>query len=468
MTDLLDALPGDDVARENAKLRKIVKALMDRVERGTNDQGGAFGLFQAAITLDMTVRQRTAELQTVNRHLLDEMAEREAAERALYAAKLAAEQANLSKTKFLAAASHDLLQPLHVARLFLGELRERPGADPRRTVERIETALESAEHLISTLLEMSQLDGGAQSVEIGDVRIDDLLQRLREDYSPQAEEAELRLRVVPTDALVRTDRRLLERLLRNLLSNALKYTERGGVVLGCRRRGDVLRIEVWDTGIGIPAERLGEIFEEFRRLDVPGRTNGLGLGLAIVERIAKLLELRVEVRSQAGRGSTFAVEVPLSREAQAPVSTSAVPPERPALAPAPTSGGTRRVLVIDDDADALDALLNVLRAWGCEAAGVTTCREAIALARAGGDAPGYIIADFHLGDGATGLDAIAELRRCFGFDIPAVVLSADAGDRPRTDARSAGCSFLDKPAKLERLRVLLELPAREDSLLATH
>jgi CheY-like chemotaxis protein len=312
---------------------------------------------------------------------------------------------------------------------------------------------------------MSQLDGGAQSVEIGDVRIDDLLQRLREDYSPQAEEAELRFRVVPTDALVRTDRRLLERLLRNLLSNALKYTERGGVVLGCRRRGDVLRIEVWDTGIGIPAERLGEIFEEFRRLDVPGRTNGLGLGLAIVERIAKLLELRVDVRSQAGRGSTFAVEVPLSREAGAPARAQAVPPERPALAAPPSSRGTQRVLVIDDDADALDALLNVLRAWGCEPTGVTTCREAIASARAGSDAPGFIIADFHLGDGATGLDAIAELRRSFGFEIPAVVLSADAGERPRTAAQSAGCSFLDKPAKLERLRSLLEAPARKTSAL---
>lgn len=459
MTDLLDTIPGDDLARENAKLRKIVKALMDRVERGTNDQGGAFGLFQAAITLDVTVRQRTAELQAVNRHLLDEMAEREAAERALYAAKLAAEQANLSKTKFLAAASHDLLQPLHIARLFLGELRERAGADPRRTVERIETALESAEHLISTLLEMSQLDGAAQSVELGDVRIDDVLQRLREEYSPQAEEAELRLRVVPNDALVRTDRRLLERLLRNLLSNALKYTERGGVVLGCRRRGAVLRIEVWDSGIGIPAERLGEIFEEFRRLDAPGRTNGLGLGLAIVERIAKLLELRVDVRSQAGRGSMFAVEVPLSHATPASAPAPAVPPESPALVLPPSPRGTQRVLVIDDDADALDALLNVLRAWGCEPAGVTTFREAIALARAGGDAPGFIIADFHLGDGATGLDAIAELRRSFGVDIPAVVLSADGGDRPRTAARAAGCSFLDKPTKLERLRALLAAPA---------
>jgi signal transduction histidine kinase/ActR/RegA family two-component response regulator len=459
--ELLDSHSGDDLARENAKLRKIVKALMDRVERGTNDQGGAFGLFQTAITLDVTVRQRTAELQAVNQHLLGEMAEREAAERALYDAKLAAERANLSKTKFLAAASHDLLQPLHVARLFLGELREGSIEDSRRTVERIESALESAEHLISTLLEMSRLDGAAQSVELEEFRIDKVLRRLCDDYAPQAEEANLRFRVLSCDAVVRTDRRLLERLLRNLLSNALKYTERGGVVLGCRRRGEVLRVEVWDTGVGIPAEQFAEIFEEFRRLDVPGRTNGLGLGLAIVERIAKLLELRIDVRSKVGRGSTFAIEVPLSRDAATAGEAS------PALEPALPSCGTRRVLVIDDDAGALEGLSSVLRAWGCDPVGITTYRDALAFAREAIEAPGFIIADLHLGSGATGLDAIAELRRSFAREIPAVVLTADAGDRPRAAARSAGCWFLEKPAKLGRLRSLLEAAVREREAVAT-
>ena len=140
-----------------------------------------------------------------------------------------------------------------------------------------------------------------------------MLQRLCAEYAPQAEEANLRFRVVPCAAVIRTDRRLLERLLRNLVSNALKYTLRGGVLLGCRKRGDVLRIEVWDTGVGIASERLDEIFEEFRRLEAPCRDGvvGLGLGLAIVARIAKLLEVRVEVRSRVGRGSTFAVELPL-------------------------------------------------------------------------------------------------------------------------------------------------------------
>ncbi|MGP6159603.1 MAG: hybrid sensor histidine kinase/response regulator [Vulcanimicrobiaceae bacterium] len=461
MTEFLATSSGNDLARENAKLRKIVKALMDRVERGTNDQGGAFGLFQTAITLDVTVRQRTAELQAVNQHLLDEMAEREAAEHALYDAKLAAERANLSKTKFLAAASHDLLQPLHVARLFLGELRDRAGEDSSRTVERIETALESAEHLISTLLEISRLDGAAQSVDLVDVRLDDVLERLRDEYAPQAEEANLRFRCVSNDAVVRTDRRLLERLLRNFLSNALKYTERGGIVLGCRRRGDVLRIEVWDTGVGIPAERLGEVFEEFRRLDVPGRTSGLGLGLAIVERIAKLLDARIDARSTVGRGSTFAVEVSLAREAAEPA------PAPPALEPALPVCGTRRVLVIDDDAAALDGLLLVLRNWGCEPVGLATYHETLAFARDAVAAPGFIIADFHIGEDATGLDAITELRRSFDLEIPAVVLTADVGERPRSAARSAGCWYLNKPAKLDRLRALIEAATREREVLAT-
>jgi signal transduction histidine kinase/CheY-like chemotaxis protein len=464
--ELLEGVSSDDLTRENAKLRKIVKALMDRVERGTNDQGGAFGLFQTAITLDVTVRQRTAELQAVNQHLLDEMAEREAAEHALYDAKLAAERANLSKTRFLAAASHDLLQPLHVARLFLGELRERTGEGSRPTVERIETALESAEHLISTLLEISRLDGAAQSVELSEVRVGELLRRLREEYAPQAEEAGLRFRVVGCDAVVRTDRRLLERLLRNLLSNALKYTEHGGVVLGCRRRAGALRIEVWDTGAGIPADRLGEIFEEFRRLDVPGRANGLGLGLAIVERIAKLLGLRIEVRSRVGRGSAFAVEVPLACETPAPVAEPAAVPESHPEPAFPQAAG-RCVLVIDDDRDALEGLLNVLRAWGCEPVGITTYGEALAFARDAAEPPGFVIADFHLGDGTTGLDAIAELRRWFGLEIPALVLTADRSERPRSAARSAHCWFLNKPAQLERVRSLLEASAREPARFAT-
>lgn len=426
-----------DLLRENAKLKKIVRALMERVERSTDAQGNAFSLFQAAITLENTVRQRTAELQALNAELR--------------LAKIEAERANASKTKFFAAASHDLLQPLNVARLFTDALGERRHDDESAAiVRRIDEALDGAEHLLGTLLEMSKLDAGALVAEPADFAIDDLLRRLGNDYSIAAEERNLRLRVVPCDATVRTDARLLERVLRNFVSNALRYTKRGGVLVGCRRRANALRIEVWDTGVGIPASRMGEIFEEFSQLEVAGRPReGVGLGLAIVERIARLLELAVTVRSRPGRGSVFAVDVPLGDAARR------LPPSPHGAHDTLNPLAGKTALLIDDDAGALEGLGLVMRGWGCETLAAGSLEGALAACAAAPQAPDVVVADYHLGDGSTGLEAIARVRDAIAARVPGIVVTGDRRDELKELVAAHGCWLLTKPARLDRLRALL-------------
>jgi signal transduction histidine kinase len=429
-----------ELQRENEKLRKINRVLMERVERSTDAQGNAFSLFQAAITLEKMVLVRTAELQTLNRQLL--------------AAKTEAERANLSKTRFFTAASHDLQQPLNIARLFLGALaaRERDG-EARLLVERIETALEGAHGLLAGLLELSRFDVAAMVPQHLDFRVDSLLNRIAEDYALGAEEQHLRFRVVPSGVVVRTDPELLDRMLRNFVSNAFRYTVRGGVLVGCRRREQHLRIEVWDTGYGIPENRLRDIFEEFRQLDVPDRDQrgmGLGLGLAIVERIAQLLELRVEVRSREGRGSVFSIDVPLGDAARL---ASATTPGTVAPYRDPLSGKT--ILLVDDDPDSLDGMALVLQTWGCRTIEARSASSAVERARAGDSCPDLIVADYHLGHDHTGLDAIEHVRAAFDRHVAAVVLTADLTEETKTRVEQRGHWYLSKPVRIERLRSLM-------------
>ena len=442
----------NDLDREFEKLQKINRVLMDRVERSTDAQGNAFGLFQAAITLEKMVQQRTGELQRVNAQLRREIAERAEIERALETARSEAERAHASKTKFFAAASHDLLQPLNIARLFLDAIKLRESeAGTSRLLGRVDASLEAAESLLTTLLEISRIDAGGMTVEIDDVAIDPLLRRLASDYALGAEERELRLRIVPSDAIVRTDLRLLDRILRNFISNALRYTARGGVLLGCRKRGNVLRIEVWDTGIGIPAERLDEIFEEFRQLDPgsgDGRALGLGLGLAIVERIARLLDAKVHVRSQIGRGTVFSIDIPLGDPTRVRA-TATVETRRDN----PLAGKT--ILVVDDDLDALEGMTLVLGAWGCRTIEADSPRAAIEGASRLGVPPDFIVADYHLAAGRTGFEAIAGVRDICDRAVAAVVLTADRTPEIRESVTSQGYWYLNKPVRVERLRALM-------------
>ncbi len=443
-------IPDDDAARlavlerENRKLREINNVLMDRVETDLGAQGGtAFSSFQAAIVLESRVTERTAELSRLTQQLRAEIAVRRAAEQALLAAKAQAEAANLGKTRFLAAAGHDLRQPLNAARLLLARLEEaHRQRDWPPLIERISGALDSVEDLLGTLLDISQLDSGGWPTEISTFALGPLLARLAEEYRPQAEAVGLTLRTVPSRAVVRTDRRLLERVVRNFLSNAIRYTGTGRVLLGCRHRGTVLAIEVLDTGIGIDPAQEHAIFEEFHRLGNAPRAaeTGLGLGLAIVERIARLLDLTLGLVSTPGRGSKFSVAVPLGDGAD--------------LAPMATGPGLAglRVALVDDDPEVLLATQGLLEAWGCV---VAAASSAAALLARPGPLPEIIVADYHLADGHHGTAAIRQIRDRAGTELPALVISGHRSPALEEAVAAAGARFLPKPVAPARLRAML-------------
>ncbi|SEC19956.1 PAS domain S-box-containing protein [Pseudomonas saponiphila] len=400
--------------------------------------------------LEQRVAARTDELLEANRNLQQQIARRERIERDLREARDAAEAANRSKDKYLAAASHDLLQPLNAARLLISTLRERrlPAAE-QLLVERTHQALEGAEDLLTDLLDISRLDQAAVKPDPAVYRLDELLAPLVSEFQSVAEAAGLELRVKFGDFALFTDLRLLTRILRNFLSNACRYTERGSILLAARRRGEQLRLEVWDTGRGIAADRLESIFLEFNQLDV-GRAadrKGVGLGLAIVERIAKILGYRVQVQSWPGRGSRFSIEVPLAARVPLPISLQA---------PQPGTGNPlpgRRLLVLDNELSILESMAALLGQWGCEVLIATD--QAAALAVLQGRAPELILADFHLDHGVTGCQVVQHLREHFQQPLPAVIITADRSDQCRRALQQLGAPLLNKPVKPGKLRAVL-------------
>lgn len=398
-------------------------------------------------TLERRVQERTAAVVVVNIELQQQVAERVAAEAAMREAKTAAEQANLSKTRFLAAASHDLLQPLNAARLFVSALAMRRMAPANRTlVEQTGSALDSIEDLLEALLEISKLDAGAVTPEIVDVPLGELLHALQAEFALAAGTRGLTLTVEPTTAWVRSDARLLRRILQNFLSNALRYTRQGGVVMAARHEGANVRIAVTDTGPGIDPAHHADIFEEFRRLNA-GHERGMGLGLAIVQRAGRMLDHPIGVRSAIGAGSTFCVTVPLAVEGTRQV--------RAANPVAPRGIAARTVLVIDNEETILEGMRAVLEGWGCDvltAVGASEAREAIALSGAPVD---VILADYHLGDGMTGEVVVAQLRTSLDRPTPAVIITADREPDLRDRLLGAGLHVLQKPVKPAQLRALL-------------
>ena len=407
-------------------------------------------LLQLNDELERRVAARTEELMATNLHLQVEIAQRERVEQALREARDVAEEANRSKDKFLAAASHDLLQPMNAARLLISTLRERhlPGAE-QQLVERAHQALEGAEELLSDLLDISRLDQSPVKADPDRYTLDELLGPLAREFQSVAEAAGLSLRAYIPRLAVQTDARLLGRILRNLLSNACRYTRRGGVLLGARRRGDRVRIEVWDSGRGIPADQLEAIFQEFKQLDVErdaGR-KGVGLGLAIVDRIARILEAPVQVRSRPGRGSVFSLEVPLAEGEVCPL---------PAPRPQPLLGDPlpgSRLLVIDNEESILHSMQALLGQWGCE---VLTARNlAEALQVLDGRPPQVVLADFHLDDGVYGCAVVQALGAHFGMPLPSVMITADRSEQCLHDLQARGVPLLNKPVKPGKLRAAL-------------
>ncbi|TPJ29422.1 hybrid sensor histidine kinase/response regulator [Mesorhizobium sp. B2-7-2] len=434
----------DDLER----LKKINAALVSRVERSMDQQGNAFSLFQTAISLENRVRNRTEELHATLRRL-------EQSNIDLSAAKESAELANLSKTRFLAAASHDVLQPLNAAHLSVSALAEVQASDEgRKLVRQVERSLETMEDLLRTLLDISKLDAGVVQPEIGDVSLEALFSSLRSDFLPEAAKKGLSLKFRPVNVAVRSDRTLLRRILQNILSNALRYTRSGGVLVGTRHRGDTIRIDVADTGCGIPEDQREAVFEEFHRgtstLADAGLAGGLGLGLAIVRRMAAALGHPVTFSSKVGRGTIFHIDVPVGMAAAEPA-MAAADMERP-------RGyglfGTK-VLLVENDADVLSAMTSLLERWQCLVRAATSTDDALDLLGDTAWVPDIVIADQHLDGGDLGTSTIADVRDYLGRTVPALIVTADGSEPVAKAARAAGIELMRKPLKPAQLRALL-------------
>jgi histidine kinase len=377
--------------------------------------------------------------------------------RDLAEAKREAEDANRSKTRFVAAAVHDLLQPLNAARMFLSALRGRlPDAGARDIAENI--ALAAQDGILNSLLDISRLESGALETHVRDFALDPLLATLAREFGILAAARGLRLERVATSAVVRSDEALLRRILQNFLSNAIRYTPRGRIVLGCRRQGDQVRIEVHDTGPGIPEARQREIFEEFRRLDGDGEERGAGLGLAIVDRIARLLGHRVGLRSRPGQGSVFSIRVPRGVSAAPPATEDGPDAEDASTATEEAATDSLlagcRVWCIDDDARVIRATRLLLERWGCRVELAGGVEQALAAARAD-DVPDLLLLDVRLGDDVTGPELFGQLARRWQREPAVLLFTAEQDEALRVLARERNWGFLSKQARTSALRSLM-------------
>jgi signal transduction histidine kinase len=442
---------------ENRALKKSVKALMVRVEKTVDDQGSAFSWFQAAASLEEAIRQRTDQYEQLNVRLKRELESRREIELALKQAKEFADRANETKTRFLAAASHDLRQPLSSALLFLESIGETAltGLD-LDYLHKARVALASLSNLLDTLLDVARLDSGGIEPQYADFPVSAVLDRIVPEFGSVARSAGLALDFVSSSAWVRSDMHLLETVLRNLISNAIRYTLRGRVLVGCRRRRDGLLISVYDTGIGIEGEHLEAIFTAYYQVPAGGRarTTGIGLGLSIVERISSLLSLSREVKSVPGRGSMFAVLVPYGRprgRAQSRGAIAAGAARIPSLA----------IAVIDDDPGVRLGLAATLVKWGHRPIAAATATEAVVQFIGADLSPDFIISDYHLAGSVKGDAAIEEIRREFDRAPPAAIMTSDPDPLLHSVARDRGLTLLTKPINLVELRALLEQIARQ-------
>ena len=389
-------------------------------------------------SLEQRVKDRTIELTRVNEELGQ--------------AQMLAEEANLGKTRFLAAAGHDILQPLNAARLYCASLIEKAGKGPAgQAAVNIESSLESVETILGAVLDISRLDAGAMKPDETTFPLDELLRQIGNDFRPMADEKKLHLSFVPSSLSVCTDRNLLRRVIQNLLSNAIKYTRRGRVLVGVRRRGDLAEVQVIDTGIGIPSGELNTVFHEFTRLDAGAReAEGLGLGLSIVDRIARVLRLEIRIFSNQDKGTCFSILLPIVEALPVPEETV----DRPAARAVATLAGLN-VVCIDNDPRILEGMRLLLEGWGCNVRLYSGWR---ALEAAGPDisapVPDIILADYHL-DGEDGLDVIGKFRSRYGSATPAVLVTADRSTEVRAQAEALDVPVINKPVKPAVLRSMM-------------
>ncbi|WP_109156754.1 MULTISPECIES: PAS domain S-box protein [unclassified Azospirillum] len=374
-----------------------------------------------------------------------DITERKRFEDSLRAAKSEAERANVAKSKFLASASHDLRQPVQSLVLFMGALQGHVDGSPAiRILRSMEQSLNGLRMLLDGLLDVSKLDAGLVTAKPVTMPLAPIIQRLADEYILRAAELGLRFRTSGCGVVVKSDPVLLERILRNLVENALRYTERGGVLVGCRRRGSHLRIEVADTGIGIAADRQQEVFDEFFQVGNPerDRSKGLGLGLAVVRRLARLLGHEVEVRSIPGRGSTFAVTVPLMGvvSGSSNLGETSVPEE---------SSGV--ILVIDDEELVRAGMQAMIETWGYRVLAGACRQDAVRMLK--DNSPDILLADYRLRDGETGLDVIKAVHARLGKRIPAAIITGDTAPERLAEAQAGGYRLLHKPVAAADLRM---------------
>lgn len=393
-------------------------------------------LKRANESLEQRVKSRTAELTRVNEELAQ--------------AQMFAEEANLGKTRFLAAAGHDILQPLNAARLYCSSLIEKSGkANAGQAARNIESSLESVETILGAVLDISRLDAGAMKPAETVFRLDGLLRQIGTDFLPLAKAKNLDLVIVPSSLAINTDRNLFRRLIQNLVSNAIKYTRTGRILVGVRRRGELVEIQVIDTGIGIASDKLGTVFNEFTRLDDGMReAEGLGLGLSIVDRIARVLRLEIGIRSEKDKGTRFSVILPVTTASELPATANA----RPRVQAGAVLDGLR-VVCIDNDPRILEGMRLLLEGWGCH---VRTYSGMAAFMADDQEetSPEIVLADYHL-NGENGLDVIKGVRNVYGEATPAVLITADRSNEVRAAADAMDVAVLNKPLKPAMLRSMM-------------
>jgi two-component system, sensor histidine kinase len=435
--------------RQVEKLSKINAALVNRVERSMDQQANAYSLFQTAINLESQVRLRTEALKSALSRL-------ETANLELVEARDTAERANRFKTRFFTAVGHDLLQPLHAARLSLSAMGdEMPAQQSQKLAEQLDHSLSTIEDLLRQLLDLSKLEAGVVKPLIETTPLMPLFETVAAGVRPVAMQKNLLLTVRNTDALTRTDPLMLRRVLQNLLANAINYTDKGRVLLAARQRGDQLRIEVWDTGSGIAPQDQDRIFEEFHRgnsQSEAGKVTGFGLGLAIVQRMSEALGHRVALKSWPGRGTRFSITVPYSGRGQA----QSVTP-RPPVASEVYGFDRVQVVIIDNDRQVREAMQSLLIHWGCDTRIAGSLNDLNQLIYEQPHfRPALVLADYHLDNGETGLAAVAKMRSAFSPVLPGIIVTADYSDSTAEQSLDAGCELLRKPVRPAELRALMQ------------
>lgn len=437
---------------EIQKLRKINKVLVDRVERSMDQQGHGFSLFQTAINLESQIDRRTSELTSTLAHL-------NRANHELETAKNLAEKANLNKSHVLAAASHDVLQPLNAAQLLISSLASVQCCDEgHRLCGQIERSLDTMTTLLNSLLYMSRLDAGAVQPEWQSVSLLSLFDSIESDFQPIAEAKDIELRVRHNNLFVHSDSTMLRRIVQNLVANAIEYTNTGGVLLSANRIAGHVHIRVADTGCGIDSESYKNIFDEFFRgasgQQSMQQQSSAGLGLAIVARMINTLKHTITVNSEIDRGSCFRLSL-LAAENNLTAQQNAIQKPRTTSIEHSNSLSQTRILFIENDFVVLDAMDTLLKQWDCDYRLASSTQEALSSVVNKVWQPDLILADQHLDAKETGTSTIELIRTLVGEKVPAVIVTANPSKQLAKDAEEMDIEVMLKPIKPAQLRALL-------------